>query len=311
IESLPPEQRRRAVFPFDHGARFDWHYVPRGDRPGLPVRDMGADQRAAAFALLEFCLSERGHGKAKQIMQLEEVLRAQGERPEVRDPENYAFAVFGDPTDGRAPWAWRVDGHHLSLTFTSVGDRLAVTPHFMGSNPAEVRSAGPLKGLRVLAEETDLAWALLRNLDDAERARAVIADRSMGDIITGPGREDALRGTPAGLPFAAMNEARREAAMRLVGLYAGRLRAPVAEAELARIRDAGIERLHFAWAGPLEPGRPYYYRVHGPTMVIEFDNTQNDANHIHTVWHDLTRGFGADLLRAHYAHGHHHRVTTR
>jgi hypothetical protein len=300
---LTPEQRRRAVYPFEDDARFDWHYVPRS-RPGLPLRDMSADQRAAALALIEYALSDRGYRKALDIMRLEEILRTLGDRPDVRDPENYAFAVFGDPT-GHGPWAWRAEGHHLSLNFTSVGGRVAVTPLFMGANRAEV-PIPPLKGLRVLREETDLAFALIQGLEEPDRARAVIAEQSMRDIITGPGREQALRGAPEGLALGAMNEARRELALRLIGTYVERLRAPWAEAEMARIRDAGFENVHFAWAGSLEPGRPYYYRLHGPLMVIEYDNTQNDANHIHTVWHDLTRNFGRHLLKEHYQHGHAH-----
>ena len=212
-----------------------------------------------------------------------------------RDPENYFVSVFGTPGP-RAPWGWRLEGHHLSLNFTIVpGKSIAVTPAFFGANPAEVRSGG-LKGLRALGREQDLGRALAQTMDAAQRRRMVIADRSLGDIVSGPGRSDRLREL-AGIPGADLAAPQREALQRLVEEYARNVRADVADHELRRIRDAG-----------LETGHAHYYRIHGPTVLIEFDNTQNDANHIHSVWHDPSNGFGADLLRAHYEHGHRHHV---
>jgi hypothetical protein len=205
----------------------------------------------------------------------------------------------------REPWGWRLEGHHLSLNFTLVpGQPVAVTPAFLGANPAEVPS-GPQKGLRALGAEQDLGRALVRSLTDLQRARTVIAAQSLGDIVTGPGRADSLA-APAGLPLADMSGDQRALAAQLIDAYARNMRAELAEKELGRMREAGIERIHFAWAGPIEPGRAHYYRLHGPTLLIEYDNTQNSANHIHSVWHDPRRDFGQDLLRAHYERGHHH-----
>jgi hypothetical protein len=162
-----------------------------------------------------------------------------------------------------------------------------------------------LRGLRTLAREQDLGHALALGMNDAQRRRMLIAAQSLGDIVTGPGRGEALT-SPAGVPATDLDGAQRELLVRLTQEYARNMRAELADDELRRIRDAGIERLHFAWAGPTDPGKAHYYRIHGPTVLIEFDDTQNDANHIHAVYRDPRRDFGADLLRAHYAHGHRH-----
>jgi len=245
-----------------------------------------------------------GYGKATNVIHLEAVLRRLETFGLSRDPENYAFTVFGQPGPS-APWGWRVEGHHLSLNFTLVPGRpVAVTPAFLGANPAEVPS-GPTKGLRALAAEQDLGRTLVQSLTEAQRARTVIAAQSLGDIVTGPGRADSLA-APAGLALADMTGDQRSFAAKLIEEYARNMRSELAEQELRRMREAGPERVHFAWAGPLEPGRAHYYRLHGPTLLIEYDNTQNNANHIHSVWHDPKRDFGLDLLRAHYQHGHHH-----
>ncbi len=303
LDTLSGEQRRQTVFPFTSSERRNWHYVPRR-RKGLPWKAMNAQQRAAAEALLDFALSKVGYRKAKDIMRLEEVLRQQGGFfARSRDPENYAFSLFGEPPN--VPWGWRVEGHHLALNFSVLDDEcIAVTPAFLGSNPAEVRE-GPLQGLRVQAQEQDLARELVRSLEPSQRQRAMLGERSLGDIVTGPGRAESLQ-TPAGLPLGDMNEARRDLAMRLIAAYVDNLRDDLARAQWRQIREAGSERIHFAWAGGLEPGKAHYYRLHGPRILIEYDNTQNNANHIHTVWRDPEGDFG-DALGEHYtAAGEHH-----
>ena len=218
------------------------------------------------------------------MIRLEDVLRRLETFGLSRDPDNYAFTVFGTPGPS-APWGWRVEGHHLSLNFTLVPGRpVAMTPAFFGANPAEVPS-GPQKGQRVLAAEQDLGRALARSLGEAQRARGIIAAQSLGDIVSGPGRGDSLA-APAGLALADMSGDQRAQALRLVEEFARNMRAELADQELSRMRQAGVEQIRFAWAGPLEPGKAHYYRLHGPTLLIEYDNTQNDANHIHSVWHD-------------------------
>jgi len=304
LATLSADAQRRALIGFADKERLNWHYVPRS-REGLPFKDMPAPARAAAHELMKASLSAVGYGKAVNVIRLEEVLR----RLEtfgvlLRDPENYAVTVFGAP-GGAAPWGWRLEGHHLSLNFTLVpGKPIAMTPAFLGANPAEVPS-GPHKGLRALAAEQDFARTLARSVEPRLRSRLIIGTQSLGDIVSGPGRATSLA-TTAGLPLADMTGDQRSLALRLVEEYARNMRAELAEAELRRLREAGVESLHFAWAGSLEPGKAHYYRVHGPTLLIEYDNSQNDANHIHSVWHDPRRNFGLDLLRSHYETGHHH-----
>jgi hypothetical protein len=305
LSALPADTRRRAVFPFADAERLDWHYVPRR-REGVAFKDMPAPARAAAHELMKASLSGAGYTKAANVIRLEAVLRQLETFGGLfRDPENYAVTVFGAPR-AAAPWGWRIEGHHLSLNFTVVpGQPIAVTPAFLGANPAEV-PRGPLKGLRTLAREQDLGLALARSLDPAQRARMLIGDRSLGDIVSGPGRAEMLTAAPAGLPLGDMAADQRDLAAQLVEEYVRNMRAEMAEEELRRVRAAGLERVHFAWAGPLEPGRAHYYRLHGPALLIEYDNTQNDANHIHSVWRDPRNDFGVDLLRAHHRAGHRH-----
>jgi hypothetical protein len=304
LAALDPRLRGRATFAFTDAERSNWHYVPRR-REGVPFKDMSAGARAAAHDLMRASLSAVGYAKAVDVIRLEGVLRQlETLGGFLRDPDNYLVTVFGPPGPA-APWGWRLEGHHLSLNFTvAPGRAIAVTPAFLGANPARVPS-GPLAGLRVLQAEQDLGLALARSLEPAQRTRAVIAGDSLGDIVSGPGRADRLR-TPAGIALGDLGGESRALAERLLETYARTMRADLADAELRNIREAGLERVHFAWAGPLDPARPHYYRLHGPTVLIEYDNTQNSANHIHSVWHDPRNDFGADLLRAHYQMGSHH-----
>ena len=305
VETLSAAQRDQTLWPFDEGERFNWHYVPR-ERAGLPIQQMSPASKSALHDLLRYALSEAGYQKAVDVMSLEEPLGLiENHRRHYRHPENYSVTIFGTP--GRLPWGWRIEGHHLSLNFTAVTEELlGVTPAFWGANPARVPDGYPMAGHRTLGRETDLSYRLIRNLSDPERARAIIRDTSVGNIITEPGREDALR-ERQGLPLAAMDDGLRHLALELLETYANNLQGPLAAAELDRVREAGIDQIHFAWGGPLEEGHPNYWRLHGPITLIEYDNTQNNANHIHSIWHDLTNNWGRDLLREHYDHGHAHR----
>jgi len=303
LTALGPGQARAAVFPFAGDERKNWHYVPRS-RSGVAFKEGSAGARAAAHELIKVSLSGVGYAKAVSVMRLEDVLRQlETFGGLLRDPEKYYVSVFGTP-DAAAPWGWRLEGHHLSLNFTLVpGRAVSVTPAFFGANPAEVPS-GPQRGQRALADEQDLAFALVRAVDPSVRARLVIAADSPGDIVTGPGRADSLK-APAGVALGELGAEPRGLALRLVETYARNMRSDVADEELRRMRDAGADAVRFAWAGAIDPRRPHYYRLHGPTLLIEYDNSQNNANHIHSVWHDPRNDFGVDLLRAHYESGHH------
>ena len=304
IASLTPEQRQHATFAFDGAERTRWHFIPTESFPrnGLTIKEMSAPQRKLAHDLLKTGLSQRGYLTATQIMDLERVLHAiESARPGpagfVRDPERYFFSIFGTPSNTQT-WAWRVEGHHMSLHFTVVGGRLvAGTPTFFGSNPAEVRE-GPSKGTRVLAREEDAARALLESLDASQLNKAVIDATAPGDIVTmNRLKVDPL--SPEGIPASALTAAQRALLVSLVDVYVGRMADDVAAEARARIEKAGWDRVAFAWAGSAERGKKHYYRVQGPTFLIEYDNTQNDGNHIHSVWRDFNGDFGEDLLRDH------------
>jgi hypothetical protein len=296
LESLPAAQRTAATFRLDDAEREDWGYVPRSRR-GVPLGELSPRSRELAMALVRSGLSENGYRKAQDVVRLEGVLREiQGA---YRDPALYYFSIFGEPA-GSAPWGWRLEGHHLSLNYTVVdGDGVAHSPSFFGANPATVRS-GALTGLRALGPEEDLARELVKSLDSAQRKRAIFADRAPSEIVTGDDRRvDPL--APAGIPARELTEAQRATLTRLLDEYLARMPEDVAAVRRAAIVANGVPDVAFAWAGGLEPGLGHYYRVQGPTFVVEYDNTQNGANHVHTVWRDFRGDFGRDLLKEHYA----------
>ena len=303
MHSLDASGRRAALFAFDDPERFAWQYTP-GARGGLALERMDGRQRDAAMRLLESGLSERGAATAREIIGLEPVLRAVEEaagRPgaDRRNPLHYWLSVFGDPAAGE-PWAWRVGGHHLCLHYTVIGDATSVTPLFFGANPARVppmpsRHPGYPEGSRVLAAEEDLARALLGALEAPQRSRAVVSDEAPGDILTRNAVRAEIAAVPTGIGYADLTAAQRERFDALLRHYLDRVRHPP---------PIDAERLSFAWAGSTEPGAGHYYAVRGDSFLLEYDNTQDDANHVHTVWRDLHRDWGEDLLAAHYRHAH-------
>lgn len=299
LAALSAEQRGAAAIELTSPERENWHYVPKS-REGLPLAKMDATQRSLARALLASGLSQHGLLQADAVIALERVLRAV-ENSDHRDETLYFFTVFGEPSV-KSPWGWRVEGHHLSVNFTVAGGQISATPNFVGANPAEVR-AGAQAGQRVLAAEEDQGRAFLLSLDDAQRRQALVSSTAPGDILTRSDRQAKAPG-PTGIGFGSMSPEQQSKFKALVALYANRLRPEVAETELKKIADTGWERLSFAWAGGLQPGEGHYYRIQSPDFVIEYDNTQNRANHIHTVWRVFDGDFGRDLLREHYQQAH-------
>jgi len=300
LAALQPQQKEKAQFQFSDAERKNWHFIPR-TRKGLPIKEMSQAQRLLAQALLASGLSSQGYGKAVSIMSLEEILLEleKGSGP-LRDPENYYFSVFGEP-GGKEPWGWRVEGHHLSLNFSAEGDELSMTPSFFGTNPGEVKE-GPRKGTRILAEEEERGRALVKSLDDSQRKEAIIMEAAPKDILNVPGRTDWTQAQ--GLAQAKLKPEQKEALAQLIHLYLERNRTEFAADEWAKAEKAGLDKIVFAWAGELEPGRPHYYRVQGPTFVLEYDNTQNNANHVHSIWRSFDHDFGDDLLKKHYEESH-------
>ena len=296
LMTLAPEQKAKAVFELQSGERVNWHFVPQ-PRKGLPLGEMSPAQRHLAQVLLNSVLSHRGYFKALTIMSLEQILFDLENKAAHRNAELYYFSVFGSP--GKDVWGWRVEGHHLSLNFLARGDEvLATTPSFLGTNPAEVRT-GPRAGLCVLAQEEDLGRQLIKSLDAGQRSIAVLSNNAPRDVITGNARKVSPL-EPAGLPAAKLDRAQRLLLEKLIKEFIGRNRAEVADVDWAKIEKSGWNKISFAWAGGMDPGQGHYYRVQGPTFLLEFDNTQNDANHVHAVWRDFANDFGEDVLRKHY-----------
>lgn len=300
LDALTPEQRAKATFDFKSDERPNWFFIPKV-RQGLTIKTMTSAQRTLAHALLRTGLSAQGYEKATNIMSLEPVLKelegAAGTM--VRDNELYYFSIFGKP-EAAGTWGWRVEGHHVSVNFTIIkGELFSGTPSFLGTNPAEVRQ-GPRKGLRVLAEDEDLGRSLIKALTEAQRKMVIYDTNAPAEMITSNKRKVVPLDT-TGLAAAKMTTAQKAQLRAIVKAYVDRLRGDLAEADLGKIDKAGWDKVYFAWAGGLEKGDPHYYRVQGPTFLIEYDNTQNKANHIHAVWRDFDNDFGEDLLRKHYA----------
>jgi Protein of unknown function (DUF3500) len=259
---------------------------------------MSEPQRKLAHELLKTGLSARGYDTYTKIMALENILRdtEQGKGP-TRDPEGYRFSVFGTPA-AKGAWGWRVEFHHISLHFSVVnGTAISSTPSFAGANPAEVKD-GPQKGQRTLGTLEDTARALVTALDQGQRKTAIFDAVALNDIVTGNAL-DIKPLAPEGLKVSAMNAAQREQLMKVLDAYTGLMTADLAADRMAKVKAAGIDNIAFAWAGSIERGQKHYYRVQGPTFLIEFDNSQNDGNHVHSIWRDFNGDFGRDLLREH------------
>jgi len=302
LKSLSPEQRLLASLPFGDDQRQDWHYIPK-PRKGIPYKQLGEEQIKLANTLLRVGLSQQGFRKASTIMSLEPILAEieQGSGP-VRDPALYYFCVFGAPQSAR-PWGLSIEGHHLSLNYTILNQStMASTPSFFGANPAEVQH-GPRKGLRTLKSEEDTARTLLKSLDDKQRAQAIVSESAPSDILS-ESRRKAAPIKPAGLQATALSGKQADILMNLLNEYAANMAPDIATARMGKLRSAGFNDIHFAWAGRIEHGQPHYYRIQGPTFLIEYDNIQNNANHIHSVWRDFSGDFGTDLLAEHYKSAH-------
>ncbi len=300
VASLDNAQRDKATYHYLDGERIFWYYPPL-NRHGLPLRDMTEQQRTLALELLATGLTEETNRQANLIIEHELVLgpleKEWDQVTFVRDPELYYWTVFGDP--GRPdPWGWRVEGHHLSVHYSVWGDQvIAVTPLFLGANPAEVRK-GPKEGLRILGRREDLAVELMASLDAGQRGRAVIHDKAPWDILGYNTSKQPVH-NDEGLAARDMNGTQQEILMTLIAEYVNGVPAPIAEQRMAAIRESGIDDFRLVWAGGLDRGRDHYYRIHGGHFIVEFDNIQNEANHIHSVWRDVENDFAQDVLRDH------------
>lgn len=308
LKTLPLELKSKTVFSLDDPERYNMNYVPVG-RKGLTFHDFNEKQKNSALELLKASLSKEGLRKTSEIMELENVLREiennKNKKPDgspVRDPLDYHFSIFGDPSEG-SPWGWRFEGHHISLNFTSTENHLiSSTPSFFGTNPAIVNREG-FDYKEVLKDEADLGFSLINSLTKKQQQVAIFSEKAPNDIITGNSRK-VQNIEPRGISYEELAEDQKGTFRKLLNVYIDNYQFGFAETLRAKIEKAGLENLSFAWAGSLKPGKGHYYRIQGPMLLIEYDNTQNNANHVHTVVRDLTNDFAEDILRDHYQRSH-------
>jgi hypothetical protein len=307
MHSLDASQQALALFPFDTDERYTYHYFPVNDRKGIAMDQLNQAQQKAALDLMRTGLTEQTMKKVKEIMELETLLKAiEKRKPDdhFRDPGKYYFTLFGVPADNTI-WGWRLEGHHVYFNFSANDKKLVSgTPGFLGANPAIVQE-GSQKGEEVLKEEKEMGFAFLHALSPEELKKAIVDSVVPGDIVTGITRK-AMIDHPSGIRYSELTSSQQSQLLQLIGLYVHRFTKLFADGMLKEIQEAGLSNLWFTWAGYQEPGigKPHYYRIQGPTIIIEYDNTQNNANHVHTVVRDLIHDYGGDLLLEHYRNNH-------
>jgi len=302
LSLLSPEQRAKTEMDFNNPARLDWHNIPKPQRKGLQLRDMTPEQRQLCLALLRTELSDIGYAKALKIMSLESNLH-EGEKNlkdgPLRDPERYFLTIFGQP-DLKGTWGWSFEGHHFSQNVVvRDGKVVSDTPSFWGANPATVQiyvPGGPDKGTRTLAQEEQLALDLAASLSEAQWKKAKIADKAPAEYRAA-GAPQPPSGPAEGLPASEMTAAQKQTLLSLLETYNNNLAPELANARMTQALTGGLDSIHFAWAGSNKPGVGHYYRIQGPTFVLELVNVQSDpagnpANHIHSVWRSLKGDFG-------------------
>jgi hypothetical protein len=301
VDTLDSTQKSRTCFPYMDGERIFWYYPPL-NRHGLALRDMNDNQRDLAFGLLAAGLTDSGNAQAKATMQHEiilgEIEKNQGKSQSSfrRDPDLYYWRIFGDPTSDE-PWGWSVEGHHVSIHYSIWKDKvISITPFFFGSNPAEVPE-GPHKGLRLQPKVKDLAFDLIENLDKGQQSSAIIFDEAPLDILTFNAARASLP-KEQGLAASKMNSTQKEILTALITEYTSKVRSEIADSRLDTILS-NLDGIHFAWGGPVDKSQAHYYRLHGGDFVVEYDNRQNGANHIHSVWRDVSNDFAGDVMRDH------------
>lgn len=308
LKTLGPELQEKTLFTLNSEERFNFNYVPIA-RKGPTFHDFNEGQKQAALALLQASLSTAGYQKASEIMALEAILvvlenntRKKPDGSPMRDILNYHFCIFGDPENNDF-WGWRFEGHHISLNFVAEdGMIVASTPFFMGSNPG-IAPSGEHKGKEVLKQETKLGFDLLNSLTKDQLAIARFSETAPMEIFTSNKRK-AWHLDHKGISYATLSEDQKVLFMKLLNVYLSNYESHFSETFKSKIKKSGFEKLSFSWAGSLQEGKGHYYSIQGPMLLIEYDNTQNNANHVHTVVRDLTNDFGGDVLQEHYKTNH-------
>ncbi|WP_248723156.1 DUF3500 domain-containing protein [Seonamhaeicola sp. ML3] len=305
LETLNSEQLEKVMFPFEDNSRESWHFLPNTSHPreGISLKELNKEQKDLFFKMLGYFLSETGYNKTKKIISLESVLAELGGDPDYRNPEAYFIAIYGNPKKDNL-WAWSFEGHHVALNFTVVNGIITASPRFFGANPAIVKS-GSRKGERTLHREEKLAYILVNALTEKQREQAIIANVAYKDILTyNHSKVKPLK--PEGILASTLNNSQKTQLKAIIFEYLSALPDDLAHIREAQIHKEEFNDLRFAWAGSTKKGEPHYYRIQGKTFLIELDNTQTNANHIHCVWRDFDGDFGRDLIMEHYKKSKHH-----
>ncbi len=293
LEQLPELQQEQARFNFEDKERLNWHFIPR-ERKGLPLKDLTDADKKRAHALIASGLSEAGYSQAVDVMSLEEVLYLleEGERKDrrsKRDPQKYYISIFGEPSN-QGTWGWRVEGHHLSLNYTITdGKVVSSTPEFFGANPGLI-DAGPGRAIRVLGAEEDLARQILK-LCNEDQQKLAWQSKTAPDDLRGGGVAQPIVTEAVGLPVSKMSDDQKKLLRELLTEYLKNMPTDIERERRARINKSGLENTHFAWWGSSERNERHYYRVQGETFIIEYNNTQNSANHVHSIWRNIEGDF--------------------
>lgn len=317
VATLEPAQREQVVFPMEAETRSNWSNLPTimVAPPGLMIGAMNDAQRKATHDLLRASLSSQGYAKMTSVMRLEDLLHdidaaqlaAQPENEETLlrkafietyDYGNYAVALFGEP--GSAAWGWKLAGHHAAANFTVSNGRVGFTPTFLGSAPMIVQE-GRFAGLQALPHEGGRGIDLMRSLTAAQQQVARVAPEVAEDVFEGAGRKASLQQFE-GIEASEFSAEQMRLLQVLVEEYVGNAEFDAADAQLEAIREAGWGELHFSWRGPVDPAGRFYYRVHGPRLLIEYN--RQDANHDHSIVRDPQNDYGEDWLGRHVAEHH-------
>ena len=305
ISSLNADQKNKAVLALDDPKKEDWHFFPSTmfEREGIALKELNSEQKKKLHSLLQSVLSKSGYEKTIEVIELENVLKELGGDPVMRDAEKYFTTFYGNPmTDDL--WSMSFEGHHISLNFTVSGDEVIASPRFWGANPAMIPE-GPRKGERTLAMEEDLGFDLINSMDEDQLKKAIFQEKSFRDIVTlNLPKISPLE--PVGVSYNEMNSDQQKKLIKLINQYIDTMPSKTAKARRKQLLAEDLSSLYFGWVGAKELGSAHYYRVQGKTFLIEFDNSQNNANHIHTVWRDFDGDFGRDLINEHYKESHSH-----
>lgn len=305
LNSLNSDQKQKALIEFDDETRTRWHYFPSTmySREGIPLKELNSSQKKLVHKLLQTYLSVNGYKKATDAIKVEGILKDLTNSPATRNNELYYTTFYGKPSSDK-PWGWSFEGHHLSLNFTVEGNNISYVPIFYGANPAIVKS-GPDKGFRSLKNEEDMGLKLIGMLDASQQEKAIFSSSTSGDIESKNNSEiSPLK--QKGIAVSEMNAEQQKVLFELINEYISSAPKNVAEIRTNTIKSEEIKDIYFAWAGETKLEKAHYYSIQGKTFLIEFDNTQNNANHIHAVWRNFDGDFGRDLIKEHLNSSHHH-----